>query len=189
MTCCGGSKAQVGIGTLIIFIAMILVATVAAGVLLRTSGTLQSKAEATGDETSREVSTAFKVSDIILTCDPATEKVRNISITTSLASGSSELSFNDMMIAYQSGDFYKSGIQYTDASNPTDLAFFTVNFVLGDADGGLNRRDIVEIELDLGSYEIDSNTEFMVSLIPETGTPVKMIKKTPRGLNRRIFVI
>jgi flagellin-like protein len=54
-------RAQVGIGTLIVFIAMVLVAAIAAGVLLDTSGRLHSMAEQTGEESTHQVSNRVMV--------------------------------------------------------------------------------------------------------------------------------
>jgi flagellin FlaB len=57
--------AAIGIGTLIIFIALVLVAAIAAAVIIKTAYSLKNQAEATGEGARQEVSGSIKVISLI----------------------------------------------------------------------------------------------------------------------------
>jgi archaeal flagellin FlaB len=60
-------RAEMGVGTLIIFIAMLLVAAVAAGVLIQTAGSLQEKSLATGQQARAQISTNSETIEVSAT--------------------------------------------------------------------------------------------------------------------------
>ena len=78
---------EMGVGTLLIFIAMILVAAVAAGVLVQTAYKLQQQAESTGDEAIADVATGFKILASWGTTD-ANAVIDNIYLKIALTAGS-----------------------------------------------------------------------------------------------------
>ena len=59
-----GELGAIGIGAMIVFIAMILVAGIAASVLVSTSNTIQIQALATGQQTTKEVASGISVFEI-----------------------------------------------------------------------------------------------------------------------------
>ncbi|WMW23174.1 archaellin/type IV pilin N-terminal domain-containing protein [Methanolobus mangrovi] len=101
------THAQVGIGTLIIFIAMVLVAAVAASVLIQTSGILQQKAQATGKQSTQEVSSNLMIKGIEgARATDGTNVSGNISLlklNVGLNVGSSPVDMNQVVISITDG--------------------------------------------------------------------------------------
>jgi flagellin FlaB len=96
-------KAEAGIGTLILFIALILVAAVAAGVLIQTSGSLQSKALATGSKAQTQVSTQLAV-NLMWGEDGTLGNVSRVYAELKLAPGSDALKLNDTLLEFVLSD-------------------------------------------------------------------------------------
>jgi flagellin FlaB len=101
------TRAQVGIGTLIIFIAMVLVAAVAAAVLIQTSGILQQKAQATGKQSTQEVSSNLMIKNIegVRAKDNSTmaDRISLLKLNVGLNVGSSPVDVNQVVISITDG--------------------------------------------------------------------------------------
>ena len=113
-------RGQVGIGTLIIFIAMVLVAAVAAGVLVNTSGLLQSQAEDTSSDAQAQVSNQIDV--VSATGTVSGSDVNEVVLVVKKSPGSDPL------------DLAEATIEYTSASDSLTLtqgSGFSISAVSG----------------------------------------------------------
>jgi len=148
-------RGQVGIGTLIVFIAMVLVAAIAAGVLINTAGFLQTQAEATGEESTSQVSDRLQVvsqSGNVTTID-STRVVDQLNITVAQSPGAGNIDLNEtsaeligtqgqetfqLSAGYVSIDMYTGDpgdVVLTDASDRADVGI-DLNSVYGTLEGG-----------------------------------------------------
>jgi flagellin FlaA/flagellin FlaB len=93
-------RGQVGIGTLIVFIAMVLVAAIAAGVLINTAGFLQSKGAATGEEASAQVSNRIDVVSAYGNVNATAEQTDYVNLTVRQAAGADNINLSKSTIQW-----------------------------------------------------------------------------------------
>jgi flagellin FlaB len=98
----GTERGQVGIGTLIVFIAMVLVAAIAAGVLVNTAGFLQNKAEDTGQQSTSKVTNRLDVVNTYGVVSGTGSEVRGLNLTVRIAAGSDAINLENTTIKYVS---------------------------------------------------------------------------------------
>ncbi len=149
-------RGQVGIGTLVIFIAMILVATVTAGVLFNTANFLQSQSESTGQEASDRVSDRLVVVNTV--GDHVDDgEIAVINMTVRQASGSSDVDLNTTTLQFVSDTAIVTLVNAERVTGPgTDGATFATKAVEDD-DGSIAESQVINspedraiIMLDLG---------------------------------------
>ena len=92
---------SIGIGAMIVFIAMVLVAGIAASVLIQTSTKLETQAMKSGQETIGEVSGGIAVFDI--TGKKATSDLGNLSVTVRTRAGSPNIDLNHTVVMMSDG--------------------------------------------------------------------------------------
>jgi flagellin-like protein len=145
-------RGQVGIGTLIVFIALVLVAAVAAGVLINTAGELQSRASDTGDDAQAQVSNQIDVVSATGEDGNGDGSIETLTLVVKKSPGSDPI------------DLTEATIEYTSSSDSATLTDSNLSFteVTGNGDNVLDdTSERIEISIDLTSA---------ASALPEGGS-------------------
>ena len=184
---------SIGIGAMIVFIAMVLVAGIAASVLIQTSTTLESQALATGEETTAEVATGLSVISIEGHKEGSTLDL--LAITVRPRAGSDDIDLAQTVIEISDSETKNflayDGSTYTGSTfidgnlfrwaNYTDAATSFSIIVLEDADGScssastavINSGDYVVLGVNVSQCfgGLSPREDVWGMVIPEEGSP------------------
>nr|WP_254270073.1 archaellin/type IV pilin N-terminal domain-containing protein [Halorussus aquaticus] len=190
-------RGQVGIGTLIVFIAMVLVAAIAAGVLINTAGFLQTKSEQTGQESSAQVSNRVQV--VSAFGNVGNEQVTDISLTVMRGSGSDDINLSAATIEWIGPKKAQTLVYDSDEGKASDEVTgpdsdsFTVN-TIKDPDGSkpvLNTQDD-RLEIKMSPEEISSalgeGEEVKLKLTTQYGAVTLYRANVPQSLSQESAV-
>ena len=192
-------KADMGIGTLIIFIAMILVAAIAAGVLIQTATSLQNRALLTGDRTRAQVSTAMLYLAVYAENGSTVDKTLNdFFLNAKLAPGSDAIKLEDAMFDFSLQDMsanlvFVGGTQATRnctrGATASESGYwtedgagnFSVMYLVESndfKDGYLQRGDVVKFCMQ-APRPVSPDEDVYVSFIPMVGNPAILETSIP----------
>jgi len=88
-------EGSIGIGAMIVFIALILVAAVASTIIIKTAEELQQNAESTSDDTRKEISGKVNIIQIIVN-GSTNNDIDSLIVTAKIASGSTDVQVQDI---------------------------------------------------------------------------------------------
>lgn len=206
--------AVIGIGTLIVFIAMVLVAAVAASVIIQTSENLQNRAYAVGKQTIREVSSGVTIVDQMGYTNEEKTVVEYLAMSIRPRAGSYDLDLNETLIYLQYDNLTVLSLNYWNGTDTVTSTvgnggvFHTLNHscltsssfgVIGVRDSdlsvqntfGLGTGDMCMIIINLTATFPDTGgltpgEELYGRLVPETGAAGIFLCNAPNAFDNRV---
>ncbi|OTF05350.1 archaellin/type IV pilin N-terminal domain-containing protein [Halorubrum sp. SD612] len=179
-------RGQVGIGTLIVFIAMVLVAAIAAGVLINTAGFLQTQAEATGEESTAQVSERVQVvsQSGVISNDAAgsgEKGIGSLEFVVASAPGAGNVDLDEVTAELIGADGQET-FQLQDNPPVTDVNIFTN----GNDNVLTDNSDRAEVSIDLEAlndpYELTEGDSLTVTFTTAAGASTTTEIRVPTTL-------
>jgi archaeal flagellin FlaB len=190
-------RAEVGVGTMTIFIAVTIVSAAAAGVVLETADDVTNQAEITGEETLLDVSTGYAITHIYGDRQHANSSqgiqrtIQYLELTMKLQIGSPSMRMNDTLIEIADGSTrlsmtFNNETSGSVGSNVSEAKFLDTNpykfsaVALLDSDGSfvqsgtntshvVNYGDVVRVFINCSSLSLPENTAARIWITPRFG--------------------
>jgi len=156
------SKAAIGIGTLIVFIALILVASIAAAVIIETADKLSNQAERTGSDAAASATGGIAVVNTVGRVGPdggGGRQINELYLTIVLNAGSTGIDMRDLIVTYQDPTDYEANTTWV-RSTLHDVD--GINYILGRGE---------TMNLTIQNVAIAPGEEFIIKLIPPNRVP------------------
>ena len=191
---------SMGIGAMIIFIAMVLVAGIAATVFIQVANELQIQAMYTGQETIDEVSTGVAIMDIEGHVTNISQGIDLMTITVRGRAGSGDIDLGQLIIElannetkaileYDSNNYVENAPSDVFAAAAFNLSATTFGIIqLQDADDStqqdtpiINKGDLVMLTINTSAVfgGIHARTDLWGNVIPELGAWAMISLRTP----------
>ncbi|MEM0466449.1 MAG: flagellin [Candidatus Thermoplasmatota archaeon] len=208
--------ADVGIGAMIVFIAMVLVAGIAASVLIQTAGKLETQAMSSGQQTIAEVSSGIAVIDIV---GMKNTKLNYLGITVRARAGAPDIDINQTRLILSDGvkkvvllyNGWKNPGHYNATVNISNAQIFDTGnwdelnsetfglIVVQDQDGSckelnpiINQGDKVILTVRCATAacfgrEVPERVQIFGLIVPEIGSPGIISFTTPAAYNDVVY--
>ena len=190
-------EGEMGVGTLLIFIAMILVAAVAASVLVTTAYKLQQQAEATGNEALADIATGVKVIAIWgVTNGASSPQITDIYFKIVLTAGSPGINLRDMKMEVIQTIGGAIGAEKTlDRGTATSSSEFALSELRDMAPTTtvdmMTSGDVFQVHVNMTQVgmPLDVQEQISVLFMPKHGVPTYMTVTAPSTLEASSVVV
>jgi len=181
------NRGEMGIGTLIIFLAVVLVAAIAASVLISTGSSLQQRALITGNEAREGVSTNMEVVSVKgsdSSSGGTPHLIEHLMVNVRLAAGSSPIKMNSTVMTIDT-PIISQNFVFGGTVGDSTLATGTDNYVISYIKSGpyqqnntLNTGDFVKIKFNVEGG-MGENQRAKISIVPHAGGVTQIEFQTP----------
>ncbi|KAB2944826.1 MAG: Flagellin B2 precursor [Candidatus Methanoperedens nitroreducens] len=196
-------RGDIGVGTLIIFIAMVLVAAVAATVLIYTTGALQQKATKTSKEATQQISSNIVVEQVLGDRgETSNQSINDLLIRLKPDVGTTSIDLRQVIVTimdstkrydlnYSSEGYNSSNTTNTTNTTYTAIAVRDEDMSFSNTTPVLNSGDLIEIQVSANAIQgivLAPRKTFWLSLNQELGQAVNLEIATPNsfGVNRYV---